>query len=337
MGTRFHGSESVRADGFVQHQGTAGLTLSYLSRESFCKRWKSTIISSRGFLFIDRGNGRKTLMYNNYSYYRKYASLNSERWCCTLSGSCRAYIKFFKNRNETYFITLKTGKRQMYYDGNTYFDSKKGNAARRWLCTHYPKCKAFIRLDDDLVVLRKSDAHPHNHAKPRLCFLPIWVSIYLSFAMQAAWVKPQPPGGYSWSSHKHSNIVIVLKGTKPVELIVTTKGKRYLKFRDHYYVSHTGAVGRWRCIATNRCYASLYVDEHMRPLKITREHVHEPAVFVKTRAGYTRLNRPRNAYFAYRKAGMPELCDDKPPANVHFAQPMYVQQKANRFGNVSSS
>lgn len=63
-------------------------------------------------------------------------------------------------------ITMVSGKVNAYYKGHTFFfryhTMKKGD---KWVCTHFPRCKASMCIDDQRFILESTLEHNHKGRK----------------------------------------------------------------------------------------------------------------------------------------------------------------------------
>lgn len=63
-------------------------------------------------------------------------------------------------------ITMQNGKRQMIFRRHTYFKLYCSRDKTRWGCTKYPKCKAYLLANDNLII--HSVHNEHNHGEQNL-------------------------------------------------------------------------------------------------------------------------------------------------------------------------
>ncbi|CAG4946008.1 unnamed protein product [Colias eurytheme] len=133
------------------------------------------IVEANATKLIEQKNGKQSLYYDGYIFFYRYSTKQGQKWLCTHYPKCSASLsvdsnlRILKSCTTLIFysyiaasiITLSTGKTPLYYDGQTYFKSYSGKFSERWLCTHHPKCKATIRVDKNLYVLKVTNKHQH--------------------------------------------------------------------------------------------------------------------------------------------------------------------------------
>lgn len=54
------------------------------------------------------------------------------------------------------------GKKMALYNGFTFFFSDKTRKSDLWLCSCFPKCKAFLRIDMKTITIKSKDVK-HTH------------------------------------------------------------------------------------------------------------------------------------------------------------------------------
>lgn len=65
-------------------------------------------------------------------------------------------------------ITMVNGKSYLFYDGYTFFYRYKIRMGDKWVCTNYPRCKAYITCLDNPKNTIVQYYLTHNHDKKRL-------------------------------------------------------------------------------------------------------------------------------------------------------------------------
>lgn len=68
-------------------------------------------------------------------------------------------------------ITMENGKNYLLYDGFTFFYRYKLKTGYKWVCTNYPRCKAYLCVDDDYY-LREGIIEHNSHIKKKLVRCP---------------------------------------------------------------------------------------------------------------------------------------------------------------------
>lgn len=66
-------------------------------------------------------------------------------------------------------ITMTSGKRWLLYGGYTFFYRYRTKTGHKWVCTNFPRCKGFLCVDDNNIIVNCCLVHSHEMKKLHLC------------------------------------------------------------------------------------------------------------------------------------------------------------------------
>ncbi|XP_045449442.1 uncharacterized protein LOC123658007 [Melitaea cinxia] len=128
--------------------------------------------------FITMINGTKRLVMQDYVFHKSYhgSGTKNRRWRCSArQKGCKALVildteeKIIK-RYQAMLITMNNGKETLLYYGYTFFFRYEMKSGKKWVCTKFPRCKAFLCVNKDETIY---PSYPeHNHEKKKLYKCP---------------------------------------------------------------------------------------------------------------------------------------------------------------------
>ncbi|CAH2267960.1 jg8414 [Pararge aegeria aegeria] len=187
---------------------------------------------------------------------------------------------------------MANGKESLVYGGYTFFLRSVRRKWQRWVCTNFPRCKAYVSVNEWFFVLRcRTD---HNHTRKILQRSELITMLngktVLLFDGYTFYKRYEMKKFNKWNctvypkcdAYVNIDNEMTVWGSQ-IEIINTVNGKQFLKYRNYYYSRRSRY--RWRCINTNKCYVRLRIDDYMNVTHQPAEHTHPPKVFIRTSDG----------------------------------------------------
>ncbi|RVE50179.1 hypothetical protein evm_005202 [Chilo suppressalis] len=62
-----------------------------------------------------------------------------------------------------------TGRKWLLHEGYTFFYRYKLRVGHKWVCTNFPRCKAYLCVTDSLRIFKQFVFHPHEKRTVHKC------------------------------------------------------------------------------------------------------------------------------------------------------------------------
>ncbi|CAG9580024.1 unnamed protein product [Danaus chrysippus] len=132
--------------------------------------------------FINLPNGKVLLMVDGYTFHKGGGHIRcfgGVKWRCSASKKrCNAYVAISDNdevviryslNHNAHMITTAHGKNWLVYDGYTFYFRYRMRVGQKWVCTNFPRCKAFLCVNDHYDVIDCVIDHSHFKRILQLC------------------------------------------------------------------------------------------------------------------------------------------------------------------------
>ncbi|OWR46281.1 hypothetical protein KGM_208273 [Danaus plexippus plexippus] len=180
-------------------------------------------------------------------------------------------------------ITTAHGKNWLVYDGYTFYFRYRMRVGQKWVCTNFPRCKAFLCVNDHYDVI--DCLIDHSHFKRILQLCPDVRLIKISNKKHCGWntmgiafFPILSEDGSDMGSYHTPEMQGVWR------LITLSNGKSQMLYHGYTYFKlyKTRNLMRWSCTNYPRCKAYLCADDELN-IKITQnEHNHRNKRLHKT-------------------------------------------------------